>query len=641
MTARNPPSNSTTQTSKGGWSPATKAQASMAPLYRGWSPERRMEAAVKLVLESENGPAHLKISQSEAARQCGVTRPKLNQRIQEIRKKLAAQHERSDKAMAERTAGPLDDQTRRFPTFQEFDKLYFSQMRCLDHGVYHGLAPAHLEIMDKVTDPTARRLLINFPPDHSKSTIATIKSTVYELAKDPNHQTLVICAGQDLARKFLRAAKNYLEDERLYEDSPRNLIEDYGPFRGDGDWRADYIYVIGRQGANKDPSIEARGYRGNIYGGRFHRLIFDDLADRKNQANPLLVEEMFKWCTTEAASRVGPDFGRLIFVGTRIRPGDVYSKLLDLPAYEVLRYPCILDEESQTTLWPDHVSYEAACRIRGGMSPEDWELVYQNVESMGANASFPPEIVEAAHDGGRSIGHTEPEWALVAGLDPAGAGAQAGYTAMVLMGVDLKSGKRHLVDLVNIRALKAPQLRDQILAWADQYPRLRELRVEVNGLQGQLFQYNEELNAHLTNRGIRIAPHITHGHNKWDADFGVESCAPLFYNHMISTPWADLVSRNKFGELDKQLKEFPMGQPNDLVMALWFAELGCREIFQRETMPMFSPRLKVPNRLRRKRGVIDFSERSLRRPTASEERGGHEYEAVKPIPFANLDARSF
>jgi len=648
MTA--PSANSKTQTPKGGWTPGTKAQASMAPHYRGWSPERRMEAAVKLVLESEDGPAHLKISQSEAARQCGVTRPKLNQRIQEYKRKLADQQERSKEA--NKPPNIAVDERARFPTLEEFDDLYFSDIRCTDcidpetgEGVHHDLAPFHREIMQKVTDPSMSRLIINVPPFHAKSLTATIKSTVYEIAKNPNSQTLVICASKDLAKKFLRSMKKFLEDEHQFRNTPRNLIEDYGPFRNEVDrsgWGAEAIYVVGRQSAEKDPTVEARSVNSNIYGSRFTRILFDDIADFKNQKNPELVSEMYNWIQQEPLTRIGGKSGKATFVGTRVRPGEIYSRLAELPGYEVIRYPCILDEETELTLWPDHFGWKEACRQRATMGPMEWQLVFQQVDTDFENASFKEDALLASHDPSRGIGHTEPEWALVAGLDPGGAGVQAGFTAMILLGVDLKSGKRHLVDLVNHRSMKAPQIMDQIYDWAERYPRLRELRVEVNGLQGQIFQYNDELNARLTNKGIRIVPHITHGHNKMDPEFGVESMAPLYYNtDMISTPAKDLVSRNKFKELERQLLAFPAGMPNDLVMAMWFAELGCREIFSRETMPMFSPRLKVPNRLRRKRGVIDFSERSLRRPTASEERGGYEQEAVNPIPFINISAKTF
>jgi hypothetical protein len=248
------------------------------------------------------------------------------------------------------------------------------------------------------------------------------------------------------------------------------------------------------------------------------------------------------------------------------------------------------------------------------MSSEQWQLVYQNVDTPGFGASFPPEVVEACRDPERVFGSFDTSWTLVAGLDPAGANSQSGYTALVLLGVDMMTGQRHLIDYVNAKQLKAPQLRDQIFDWADRYPTMRELRVESNGLQSQIVQYNQEILTRMTNRGVRVVPHITTGHNKWDPNFGVESMSPLFYNRTITLPAGDLASRNRLRVLEDQLATFPMGRTSDLVMALWFAELGVRETFQRGKAPLFHPRMKVPNRISKARRVFDFAEGTISAP---------------------------
>jgi hypothetical protein len=116
---------------------------------------------------------------------------------------------------------------------------------------------------------------------------------------------------------------------------------------------------------------------------------------------------------------------------------------------------------------------------------------------------------------------------------------------------------------------------------------------------------------------VRFVPHIT-GRNKWEPQFGVESMGPLFYNNQITCPYGDINSRKKVGELHDQLGQFPMGQVSDLVMALWFAELGCREIFQRFRIPAFDARAKMPGRIRRKRMVVDFGEQQVRSPRPEE-----------------------
>jgi|CXWL01.1.fsa_nt_gi hypothetical protein len=588
----------------------------MEPKYRPLSPPNRMKAAVDLVLSGD-------FNQSEAARKTGVSRPRLNENVKIGRERLAEMAERSRVALEERLAAeptPTDDpaspvvrpllvanEARRVPPFTEFARTYFGNLACPDCGVHHELPFFHLEMMDKITNATTKRLLVNVPPYHAKSTVGTVQSTVYELCRDPNSRTLIVSKSQRLAERFLYSIVKQLTDPGLYVGADRSLIEDWGPFQDTGSqWNRQQIYVAGRRSSEKDPSVSCLGVGGHIYGVRADRIVFDDIADLENQRNAERVIEMLTWATQEAASRVGKS-GRLIFIGTRVSAGDIYSHLQTLPAFETIRYPCIMDEDNKATLWPEHFPYAAADLQRQSMTSDQWQLVYQNVDTPGFGASFPPEVVESCRDHDRSFGTYDSNWALVAGLDPAGAGSQAGYTALVLLAVDLRDGRRYLVDYVNAKQLKAPQLRDQIFDWADRYPTLRELRVESNGLQSQLVQYNQEILSHLTNKGVRVVPHITTGHNKWDANFGVESMAPLFYNHQISTPAGDLGSRNRLRVWEEQLAAFPMGRTSDLVMATWFAELGCRELQQRSVAPMFDPRVRLPERLRSKRRVFDFS----------------------------------
>ena len=615
------------------WAPKTKAQERMAKKYRGWNVQDRMAEAVKLSLDGG-------VSQSQAAIRCGVSRPRVNKNVQDARRVLRNAEERIEESRLEKVESfepfvgpvvpvepapavrfdgpsPLDTQSRRVGSFREFNEHYFGNEVCPDCGVHHETPAFHGEVMDLMEDRSRRLKLINMAPYHAKSTLATMKSTLYEICRDPSSRTALISRAGDLGEAFLYQIKQHLTDPDLYNGAAGNLIDDWGPFHNPNHWAANQIYILGRSGAQKDPTISTYGFGKQIYGRRFDRMIFDDVADLENQNTNESIAKMYKKIWQEYTNRVGKT-GQIAWVGTRVAPGDIYSLLDDVAGMNVLRFPCILDEEDQTTLWPDHFPYKTAVEYREAMSEADFQLVYQNVDMPGAGASFTQEAMDRSHDPERTIGSYGDNWALVAGLDPAGANAQAGYTSLVLMGVDLATGRRHLVDLVNVKQMKAPQVIDQILDWSNKYP-LRELRVEVNGLQAQIYQYSEKLQAGLSNKGVRIAPHITHKGNKWDPQFGVEAMSTLYHNQTISTPWGDADSRRKFGELEKQLLGFPMSDVSDLAMAMWFASLGCTEVFQRTQLPMFDARQKVPGRIRRRRGVIDFSEGKMRAPSLEEE----------------------
>jgi len=619
------------------WQPKNNSERHMLPKYRSWTLPDRMREAVRLVMDEG-------IAQAEAARRCGVSRQRVNLNVREARELAAEREARAAAAREQRNLaiepvtdattvpdlsdvpdapeqfeGPILKVARRIPTFREFNERYFSNEVCPDCGVHHETPDFHLQVMDLLEDDTKRLKLINFAPYHAKSTLATVKSTLYEIILDPSSRTALISRAGPLAEAFLYQIKQHLTDPDLYNGAAGNLIEEWGPFYNPGYWAADQIYIAGRSGAQKEPTVSTYGFGKQIYGRRFDRMIFDDVADLENQNTPESIAKMYKKIWQEYSNRVGKT-GRLIFVGTRVASGDIYSMLDDVDGMNVLRFPCILDEEEQATLWPEHFPYSAAVAQRNAMSEADFQLVYQNIDMPGHGASFTQEALDRSHDTDRFIGQYGPNWGLVAGLDPAGANEQAGYTALVLLAVDLDTGRRHLIDLVNVKQMKAPQVIAQVLEWADRYP-LRELRVEVNGLQAQLYQYNTELQAGLTARGVRIAPHVTHKGNKWDPQFGVEAMATLYHNQMISTPWADANSRKKFRELEQQLIQFPMGKVSDLVMAMWFAEIGCREMFQRTQLPSFDGRRKLPGRIRRNRAVIDFGNKAVRGATVEEQYG--------------------
>jgi hypothetical protein len=150
--------------------------------------------------------------------------------------------------------------------------------------------------------------------------------------------------------------------------------------------------------------------------------------------------------------------------------------------------------------------------------------------------------------------------------------------------------------------MKAYQLKDQMMSWADQY-NPSEIRVENNGVQSNLVQYNNELIVPLTQRGIRVVGHHT-GRNKWDAQFGVEGMAPWFYNRKIHLPWGNVDSHRRLQPFLDQFIGFPMAERSDLVMASWFGWLAIKDGMLRAPVPHFENR-RVPGYVRRRRRIAD------------------------------------
>lgn len=582
--------------------PALKVPLKDRAPEKGWAGKPKEERFRQALKRIDNG-----VPIAAAARAMGLSRSQLNVRLSKQRQDQAAAQGRSTEALAEkaqltRKSTVLDGQTRRVMSFEEFDQRYFGNLICPDCGVHHETPQFHTEIIDKVFDPEVKRLLINIPPYHSKSALVTVKSTIYELVKNPNSRHLIVSASQDFSKTQLYSIKQWLSNPELYEGSAGNLIDEFGPFFNDTSTDTQTkIYIAGRMSSEKDPSVLALGIGNQIYGRRADRIIFDDCATLENQRNPELVIKQLEWIDKQALSRIGRT-GKAIWVGTRIRPGDIYTSLVDREGYAVVKYPCILDEEAQTTLWPDHFPYADASLRRAEMRPEEWQLVYQNVDTPGLGSSFPLEVLEECKDREHVLGQVDPNWKLYVGVDPAGGGKQSGFTALIMWGWDRDKQELHLVDMINSRALKAYQLKDQILDWAANY-NLVEIRVESNGVQSQLVQYNQELMNPLTQRGVRVVPHHTHS-NKWDSQFGVEAMAPWFYNQKVFLPWGNPDSQRRVQTLIEQLSGFPLAERSDLVMAGWFGWLGVKDSLARASIPMYEHR-KMPKYVRNRRRIAD------------------------------------
>lgn len=583
--------------------------------YETWSKDRRFEAAVKKVIDEG-------WTQTEAAETYGVSRQQLNLRVKNARQafldKVEAAKDAEEKV--EEKKGP--DGRFDVPPFAEFFRMYFGGWTCPDCEVHHELPPFHEEIIEAIQNPDNRRVVVNIPPYHSKSTLITVWDTVYKIVRDRDYRTIIVSKTGDFSKLLLRQIEEILTNEELYETSERNLIKDFGPFKPTSNpvWNTEQLVVAGRTRAEKDPTVLALGFGSQIYGRRADEVKFDDVATLENSGNPERVAAMLEWIDKEALSRIGKR-GRAIWVGTRVSSGDIYVPLGQRSGYEVIRYPALLDDNTETVLWPEHFPYSQVLIHRSEMKPADFQLVYQNIDIPGLGASFTEEMLEDAKDMTRVRGQFDPQWRLIAGLDPAGANKHSGYTAFTLLGIDLTTGFRYLVDQVAVKAMKAPQMRDQIFSWSDTYP-IFEWRVEANGVQSQLVQYNEEIIRFLNARGIRVVPHHTQG-NKWDREFGVETIATLFHSQMISIPWGNQPTAQAFQPLIDEFIGFPMAQTSDRVMSWWFADLGLRELLKRQHLPLFNERMKVPGRVRKRRHVADFQSRTIRRVGVMDQRPGH------------------
>ena len=171
-------------------------------------------------------------------------------------------------------------------------------------------------------------VMVNLWPGAGKST-ALLNWVTRTLCVDPNHRVGIVSESSGLSRKFLGRVA------RRFEDSTRfaAMHAQYGPFyepkqeRSGKPWSQDQFRVIKADHDEADYSMMAFAWNSRGYGARLDTLIVDDV---QSQATLGVTESVYDTLSSTWFSR--DSFGsamRIVIVGTRLAPHDIYGKLLD------------------------------------------------------------------------------------------------------------------------------------------------------------------------------------------------------------------------------------------------------------------------------------------------------------------------
>ncbi|HET6924374.1 MAG TPA: hypothetical protein VFH39_00910, partial [Candidatus Saccharimonadales bacterium] len=502
------------------------------------------------------------------------------------------------------------------PPFDEFCRdwlkqpLFPHQLRMWD--VIEGRKPRDLHPSMDYLPGYRNRVVINVPPEHAKSTTFTVNYVVWLIHRNPDIRVVIMSQGKTLAQRFLGEIKFKLTSP-LY----REMHLRYGPADGwksnEAEWSQDAIYVRGK-GGDKDPTVQALGLGGQIYGTRADLIILDDTITTKNARE---IDKQMILLEREIESRLPSDQeggGVLAVLGTRVSPHDLYRELMDVRdadddrVWTYFRMPAVLDYgngDSATweTLWPEKWNGKSLSRRKRGTA---WNLVYQQL-NVDDDMTFKAEAVDASINGKRFPGPMTREGAghrpggmeglyLVGGLDP----AAAGNTAIIIAGFDRETQKRYILDGWNKPNATAEQIINRFKYFTETYG-LHEWVIEQNALQRFITQL-PELTEFTRARGCKITPHTTNA-NKYDSDWGIETMAPLFdscgevdeknpngrWKRTPAKALIELPSPRQNDWVNDLIQQLTIWQPEgmaqkqktDLVMALWFTHIAIMRIIRR------------------------------------------------------------
>ena len=531
--------------------------------------------------------------------------------------------ERADKArlMGKGVIADLGDlKNISFPDFSEQfldTKLFPHHLDWID--LIEGRQPRWLHPSMTYEQGAENRILINVPPEHAKSTTITTNYVVYQIVTNPNSRVIIVSKTQGMARKFLGAIKT-----RLSHPAYIKLQTAFGPnggYKADAtQWSADMIYLgTGRDSGEKDPTVQALGFGSQIYGARADLIILDDVVMNSNAHE---WEKQIEWLQKEVITRLGRH-GKLLVVGTRVAPIDLYKMIRDggqwtggKSPFTYFSMPAVLefdekpanwktlwawtdrpegdkDEPNEEGLYPKWDGPSLFTR-RSEVAPSVWAMVYQQ-EDVVENSIFSPTAVAGCVNGMRKRGplkpgvpghpkHVESTYTVI-GLDP----AMAGATGAVVATYNRADGKVYVLDCVNMTDPTPQKIQNLIEEWVPKY-KPQELRIEINAHQ-KAYALDDNLRNYLAQYGCQLNSHFT-GKNKWDVGFGVASMASLFGSVRDGRHQDNGIIELPSNEGSEGLKTLVQElitwkpdtkNPTDCVMALWFAIIRIRELMQQSS----------------------------------------------------------
>jgi len=454
-------------------------------------------------------------------------------------------------------------------------------------------------IVTALEDPNINKVIVNGFPESGKSTHVSLGYVLYKLCLNPDTRVAIVSKSTSKAQDILRRVKRYMTEEHLYDNTQRNLIQDFKGFRPDTHsshrWDAEQITIRQRRSGERDPSIQALGIGAQIYGSRLDLLLLDDALTLENQMTENRRANLDSWFLQEASSRAHK--GEIVVVGTRVHPQDNFRSWKeawkDDPHSAFVNIPAIVGEgDAELSTWPDYWPldgqmildefngreyYQKGLRdIRNEMEALGvwrWRLVYQQ-EDVGDDATiFSQEMIDRALELGetRMLGQVHPHEILILGIDP----ALSGRAASLVLAYDPRTRVRTVVDLLVTDKLGATGIREKLMYmfWEKYHP--QRTLIEVN--YAPTLMGDDVLKSRAHAAGTLLLPHTTYGRGRKrgsinDEEYGIAAVAPLFGGGLYALPSATPQDRKRLEPLIADMQAFPYSDTKDALVALWIAE---------------------------------------------------------------------
>jgi predicted phage terminase large subunit-like protein len=275
------------------------------------------------------------------------------------------------------------------------------------------------EKLEGVANGSVERLMVNMPPRHGKSELASRRFPAYLLGVDPRIEIVVASYNADKAREFGYEVRDIVRSTEYQMLFPGvSLKEDS---RAADRWNTD-----------AGGSFRAVGIGTALTGRGADVLLIDDpIKDDEEADSEIRRERIWSWYSSVAYTRLSPG-GRVVVIQTRWHEDDLTGRLLleqskGGDTWDILELPAILKDGS--ALWPERYPLEHLERIKRVTLPRHWSALYQQRPA-------PEEGVYYKRDWFRYYDEPPKHLRIYGASDYAVTEGDGDYTVHLVVGVD-------------------------------------------------------------------------------------------------------------------------------------------------------------------------------------------------------------
>lgn len=400
----------------------------------------------------------------------------------------------------------------------------------------------HTQVEAFLKKPSKKKLIL-LPRDHLKSTIVTKGWSIQQALINPNIRILIANEIWDNSRKFLRSIQNHLSDSG-------HLAMLFGKFRSDY-WNQDECTIRQRSIIRDSGTWTTTGIEREQTSQHYDLIIADDLHGRQNVMTKEQRDKV-KLYLKDLLSLLDPS-GRIVVIGTRWSPDDLYGELMENKNWDSLVMGCYKPDGSP--LYPERFTLDSLSQLRYDKGSYEFSNQYLNSAIDVENAPFKHEQFKFYYRDGEC-----PATYKFLSIDPAlTQKASSDFTAMIVVGMDT-DGEIWIHDKVRAKMLPR-QIIDEVFRLVEKW-HLHRIGIEAYGYQLSLkYMIQEE---QRKRKKYFTIEEMRKPKSQEKKEVFIMRLQPYVQNGLIHI-------HNSFTDIVDELVAFPRGKNDDAIEAISYS----------------------------------------------------------------------